>query len=200
MTKSQNDANILPYDGSACYYGPMLSLHEASHYCNVFLETLQWQQDEFTMFGKRIITRRKVAWYGDAGLAYTYSKTTRHALPWTPHLLELKAMAEQASGYTFNTCLLNLYHNGTESMGWHSDNEKELGKMPVIASVSLGAERRFVLKHKKTNQKIELLLEHGSMLLMKGETQQHWLHSLPPAKRIEDLRMNLTFRNIVAGG
>ena len=197
MTNLQNLPNILPGNGLARYYARLLSPPEVSRYLNTFIETLQWQQDEVTMFGKKIITRRKVAWYGDSSLAYTYSGTTRYALPWTPQLLEVKNIVERACGHTFNTCLLNLYHNGSEAMGWHSDNEKELGNTPVIASVSLGAPRRFVFKHKKTKEKTEVLLEHGSLLIMEEETQQHWLHSLPATIRVKDLRVNLTFRNIV---
>ena len=117
-------------------------------------------------------------------------------MKWTPELLSLKEIIELKTGEKFNSCLLNLYHNGNEGMGWHSDNEKELGEHPVIASLSLGAARKFLLKHNQTKQKIAIILESGSLLLMKGETQEKWIHSLPKTKIIQKPRINLTFRFI----
>jgi alkylated DNA repair dioxygenase AlkB len=118
-------------------------------------------------------------------------------LPWTKELLELKTVIEKETGETFNSCLLNLYHNGDEGMAWHSDGEPELKKDGAIASLSFGAERKFVFKHKQTSHKVELILEHGSLLLMKGTTQTHWLHRLPPTKKVRTARVNLTFRTII---
>jgi alkylated DNA repair dioxygenase AlkB len=111
--------------------------------------------------------------------------------------LKLKDKIEEASGETYNSCLLNLYHNGEEGMGWHTDNEKELKKEGAIASISFGAPRKFCFKHKQTEEKVDLLLDHGSLLVMKGSTQSHWLHRLPPSKKINSLRINLTFRTII---
>lgn len=119
-------------------------------------------------------------------------------LPWTHELLALKGMVEKRTGETFNSCLLNLYHNGDEGMAWHSDGEPELKKDGAIASLSFGAERKFAFKHKRTGEKVAITLEHGSLLVMKDETQSHWLHRLPPTKRIRDARVNLTFRSIVS--
>ncbi|MEY4861289.1 MAG: hypothetical protein RL059_988, partial [Bacteroidota bacterium] len=156
----------------------------------------EWKNDQAFIYGKLIITKRKVAWYGDTDFEYTYSKTTKRALPWTTELLELKKIAEKLTGEKFNSCLLNLYHNGDEGMTWHSDAEKVLKKNGAIASLSLGAERKFSFKHKETKETLSLNLENGSLLLMKGSTQTYWLHRLPPTKLISTPRINLTFRSI----
>ena len=188
--------NILPEDGEAYYYGKMLNQEKTQHYFDQFLNNIKWENDQAIMFGKLIITKRKVAWYGDRPFDYTYSKTTKSALPWTEKLLELKEIIEQKSGETFNSCLLNLYHNGEEGMGWHSDDEKNLQKNGAIGSLSLGADRKFSFKHKLTKQNISLVLEKGSLLMMKGTTQTNWLHRLPPTKKVKKPRINLTFRTI----
>lgn len=195
-TTSPEKTNLLPKDGTVIYYGPVVSIAEANTYLNSFLETIEWKNDEAIIFGKRIITKRKVAWYGDTTFSYTYSKTTKEALPWTPELLQLKKTIEEKTGETYNSCLLNLYHSGDEGMGWHSDGEKELKKNGAIASVSLGAERKFAFKHKETKEVVTQILAHGSVLVMKDETQSHWLHRLPPTTRVSTPRVNLTFRTI----
>lgn len=188
--------NLLPYDGTVNYNGLLLNQAGANRFFDQLLATTAWEHDQVAIFGKKIITKRKVAWYGTKPYSYTYSHTTRHALPWTPALLALKALVEQAVGETFNTCLLNLYHNGEEGMSWHSDDEAMLEKHGTIASVSLGAERRFLFRHKQSKEKVAVELAHGSLLLMKGITQTHWQHSLPASKKIAAPRINLTFRNI----
>jgi alkylated DNA repair dioxygenase AlkB len=164
---------------------------------SILMQSIEWKNDEAIIFGKKIITKRKVAWYAEEAFKYTYSKTTKSALLWTPALLELKSNIEKIAGETFNSCLLNLYHNGSEGMAWHSDGEKDLKKNGTIASLSFGEERKFSFKHKETKIKKELILENGSLLLMKGKTQSNWLHRLPPSKRIINPRINLTFRTIV---
>ena len=164
---------------------------------DILLQEIPWKNDEAVIFGKHFITKRKVAWYGDNQFSYTYSNITKEALPWTKELLELKAIAEKLASATFNSCLLNLYHNGSEGMAWHSDDEKSLGRNSPIASMSFGAERKFSFKHKQTKETRSLLLEHGSLLVMKGEVQQHWLHSLPKSLKVKSPRINLTFRTIV---
>ncbi|PSR53649.1 alpha-ketoglutarate-dependent dioxygenase AlkB [Adhaeribacter arboris] len=189
--------NVLPSDGIVHYFGPVLSPKEANFYLNCLLATIAWKNDEAIIFGKHIITKRKVAWYGDAEYQYTYSNITKQAFRWTKELLALKHLVEQLTGNTFNSCLLNLYHNGEEGMAWHSDDEKSLGRNTSIASLSLGAERKFGFKHKKTKQTTWLMLEHGSVLVMKGTTQSNWLHSLPKTKKVNEPRVNLTFRTIV---
>ncbi|TKC02567.1 alpha-ketoglutarate-dependent dioxygenase AlkB family protein [Pedobacter cryotolerans] len=189
--------NLLPFDGKVNYYGKLMPQELANEFYNCLLNNIEWKNDEAVIFGKHIITKRKVAWYGDQAFEYTYSNITKSALPWTKELLDLKALAEQNSGETYNSCLLNLYHNGDEGMAWHSDGEKDLKKNGAIASLSFGAERKFAFKHKETKQTVSLLLENGSLLIMKDETQTHWLHRLPPTKLINKPRINLTFRTII---
>jgi len=189
--------NILPFDGIVNYYGKVFDQKRADDFLSILLQTIEWKNDEAIIFGKKIITKRKVAWYGEEAFEYTYSKTTKSALPWTQALLELKLSIEKLTEGTFNSCLLNLYHDGNEGMTWHSDGEKDLKKQGAIASLSFGAERKFSFKHKETKTKTELILENGSLLIMKGDTQANWLHRLPPTKRIFSPRINLTFRSIV---
>ena len=189
--------NLLPCDGTVHYFGRVLIPSEADRYTETLLHHISWQHDEVVMFGKRIVTSREVAWYGDDHLSYTYSGTTRHALPWTSDLLQLKDLAERLTSSRYNACLLNLYHDGSEGMGWHSDDESSIVPNSAIASLSFGAERRFCFKHKQTHQTVEVLLEHGSLIVMKDSTQTHWLHSIPKTKKITTPRINLTFRLMI---
>jgi alkylated DNA repair dioxygenase AlkB len=191
------EKNWLPADGTVHYYGKIFSAAEADFYYQTLLETIDWKNDEAIIFGKKIITNRKVAWYGEHPFEYTYSKVTKQALTWTNELLAIKQFIEQQINEFFNSCLLNLYHNGQEGMAWHSDGEKDLKKNGAIASVSFGAERKFLFKHKSTGEKVDFVLPHGSLLVMKDETQTHWLHRLPPTKVVHTPRINLTFRTIV---
>ena len=188
--------NLLPKDGIVLYYGNVLVKKEADLYYNLLSNHIKWKNDEVIIFGKRIVTKRKVAWYAEKPLQYSYSNITKTALLFTEELLKLKKIVENKTNETYNSCLLNFYHDGSEGMGWHSDAEKELKKNGAIASISLGAERKFTFKHKKTKETISLLLENGSLLLMKDETQYHWLHRLPTTKKIQMPRINLTFRTI----
>lgn len=189
--------NLLPFDGTAIYYGMILTFQEAAHYYEALMSTIAWKNDEAKIFGHHYITPRKAAWYGDKAFPYTYSGTTKQALPWTPELLALKQLTEKVSGASYNSCLLNLYHTGDEGMAWHSDDETSLKKNGQIASISLGAERKFAFKHKSKHETVSILLEHGSLLVMKDETQTHWLHRLPPAKKVLTPRINLTFRQMM---
>lgn len=191
-----NSKNLLPKDGTVNYYGKLMNNEASNHYYTRLLNTIDWKNDQAIIFGKLIITKRKVAWYGDSGFEYSYSNTTKLALAWTPELLVLKSLIENATGETFNSCLLNLYHTGDEGMAWHSDAEKDLKKDGAIGSLSFGAERKFAFKHKQTKETVSMVLEHGSLLLMKGTTQTNWLHKLPPSKLISRPRINLTFRTI----
>lgn len=188
--------NILPFDGVVNYYGSVMDTEKAQRFFNQLLHDIHWENDKAVMFGKVIVTKRKVAWYGDTPFEYTYSNTTKSALPWTKTLLDLKEIIENKTGDTFNSCLLNLYHNGEEGMAWHSDAEKNLKENGAIGSLSFGAERKFSFKHKKTKQTISVFLEKGSLLVMKGKTQTNWLHRLPPTKKVKSPRINLTFRTI----
>ncbi|MCR4031606.1 MULTISPECIES: alpha-ketoglutarate-dependent dioxygenase AlkB family protein [Flavobacterium] len=195
--QTDENTNLLPQDGTVNYYGKLFSREEADYYRDILLNTIEWKNDEAIIFGKLILTKRKVAWYGEKEFEYTYSNTTKKALPWTPELLKLKAIIEEKTGETFNSCLLNLYHSGEEGMAWHSDGEKDLKKNGAIGSLSFGAERKFAFKHKESKEKVSLILEHGSLLVMKDETQTYWLHRLPPTKTTTKPRVNLTFRTIV---
>lgn len=188
--------NLLPHDGTVHYPGKILSKARADAFYEALRTEIAWKPDEIQLFGKRIQTKREVAWYADEPFSYTYSRTTKHALAWTKTLLELKTIVEKASGEHFNSCLLNLYHDGTQGMAWHADSEAMLKPQGTIASLSLGAERRFLFRHKTTNEIVETFLEHGSLLLMKGQTQSFWQHRLPPSAKITSARINLTFRNI----
>ena len=188
--------NLLPQNGRVNYYGSVISVSESDDYLEGLLDKVEWKNDEVITFGKKIITKRKAAWYGDKPFKYTYSNITKQALPWIDELLELKSIVEKTSGETFNSCLLNLYHNGSEGMTWHSDAEKDLKKNAAIASLSFGAERKFSFKHKESKEMISLILQHGSLLIMKGETQNHWLHCLPTTTKINFPRVNLTFRTV----
>lgn len=190
--------NLLPQDGAVNYYGKVLDDESAYDYFDVLFKNIEWQHDRAVIFGKTVITKRKVAWYGQHAFSYRYSGTEKRALPWTKELLELKQLVETQTSETFNSCLLNLYHSGEEGMAWHSDGETDLKKNGAIASLSFGAERRFLFKHKNTQEKVEVLLEHGSLLVMKDCTQSFWLHRLPPMKKVKMVRINLTFRTIIS--
>lgn len=187
--------NLLPYDGEVNYYGTVLQNPQS--YYERLMEEVAWQNDQTLIFGRLITTKRMVAWYGDEALEYTYSGMKKVASPWNTTLLELKRIVEHLTHETFNSCLLNLYHDGNEGMGWHSDAEKDLKENGTIASLSLGAERKFSFRHKQTKERIDLTLENGSLLLMRGTTQKYWLHQLPKSKKITRGRINLTFRTIV---
>ena len=189
--------NLLPFYGTVNYYGVILKSDEAKFYYTTLLDSIEWKNDEAIIFGKKYITKRKVAWYGDRPYQYAYSNITKNALPWTKELLQLKNIVEKESGEQYNSCLLNLYHNGEEGMAWHSDAEKDLKKNGAIGSLSFGAERKFSFKHKENKETVSVLLENGSLLVMKDQTQSFWLHRLPPTKKIFQPRINLTFRTII---
>jgi alkylated DNA repair dioxygenase AlkB len=193
--------NLLPSEGEVFYFGKVFSEKNADFYLERLLNTIEWKNDDAFILGKHIITKRKVAWYGDRPFSYTYSKSTKYALPWTSELLELKKIAEEKSGSSYNSCLLNLYHNNEEGMAYHSYDEKMLKDEGAIASLSFGAQRNFLFRHKKAKENnlptITVTLEHGSLLVMQGATQKNWLHRLPPTKKLMGARVNLTFRTIV---
>lgn len=186
---------MLPRDGSVSLV-PLMGKEEADRWFNVLFQTIPWRPDEVIMFGKRIVTKRLMAWYGDPGKDYRYSGIRREALPWTDELLVLRKKSEEIAGTDFNSCLCNLYHDGTESMGWHRDNEPELDPKQPIASLSLGAERKFKFRHRTTDERIDLMLGNGSLLLMHPPAQEFWDHQLPAMKKILLPRINLTFRRI----
>lgn len=188
---------ILPCDGDTQYYGIIYNNHKSQQYLDYFLEQIPWKQDEAFIYGKHYVTARKVAWYGDENYAYKYSGKTRIALSWTNELLTIKAKVEQLTGARYNSCLLNLYEDGSQGMAWHHDDEKGLGQNSNIASLSFGAERRFDLRHKISREKTSINLEHGSLLVMAGKTQACWQHQLPKTTRVKQPRVNLTFRRML---
>ena len=196
LFSSEKIKNILPFDGVTNYHGIVLNKEQCDFYFDVLMQKINWKNDEAIIFGKRIITKRKVAWYGESEYSYTYSKVTKKANLWIKELLDLKDIVEKESKETYNSCLLNLYHSGDEGMAYHSDGEKMMKKDGAIASLSLGAERKFSFKHKENKQRIDIVLERGSLLVMKQGTQTNWLHRLPPTKKVNSPRINLTFRTI----
>jgi len=158
---------------------------------------IAWRQESIIIFGRSVLTPRLTAWYGDAGAVYKYSGVSFDPLPWTDELLYIRAKTEELAGTTFNSVLINLYRDGSDSMGWHSDDEPELGRNPIIASVNLGEARRFDLRLKKDHHvKQQILLEGGSVLVMKGDLQHHWQHQVAKSAKIKNPRINLTFRTI----
>lgn len=189
-------SSILPYDGQSFLEEGCFSSEKSINYFNQLFDAIHWEHDVVMMFGKKITTKRKVAWYGTEAFPYKYSKMVKTALPWNTILLELKHEIERITNESYNSCLINLYHNGLEGMSWHSDNEPELKPNGAIASVSFGAVRRFMFKHKATKETISLQLSSGSILVMKGLTQNYWQHQLPVSTNVKDPRINLTFRTI----
>ncbi|GAB3825987.1 alpha-ketoglutarate-dependent dioxygenase AlkB family protein [Pontibacter rugosus] len=179
------------------YYSPhFYSSRESDLYLQELLEQVDWQQQSIKLFGKLQPMPRLTAWYGDKG--YTYSGLDNKPQPWLPVLQKLREQVQEASGQKYNSVLLNLYRNGQDSMGWHSDDEPELGQEPSIASLSLGGERRFSFKHRtrKDVAPVRITLSHGSLLLMQGPTQHHWLHHIPKTAKDVQPRINLTFRHV----
>jgi len=192
----KNPLNIIDQDGIALYHEKVLTDEQIKPLYEELLNKINWENERVVMFGKEIITKRKVAFYSDPLIAYTYSSKTKIGLPWKDPLIILKNIVESLTKQTYNACLLNLYHNGDEAMGWHSDNEKEIIANSTIASLSIGASRKFSFKHKVTKETISIQLENGSLLEMKGTIQSHWLHALPKSKKITEPRINLTFRQM----
>ncbi len=185
-------------DAQIFYLAEFLEKEQADKLLKSLSHSLKWQQDEILMFGKSIPIPRLQAWYGDAEAHYRYSGLDLAPTSWTTELEQLRTQLQHLSGQPFNAVLANLYRDGQDSVGWHSDNEPELGPEPIIASVSLGAERRFCLRHKKhKTRQFNIKLPHGSLLLMAAGTQQHWVHALPKQKTISAARINLSFRNII---
>ncbi len=189
--------NLLPLKGEVYYYSSIFEKSETANVYQYLLNAIPWENDEVVIFGKRIITKRKVAWFAEDGIPYTYSNSTKVGLVFNKELLNLKAKVEEITGEFYNACLLNLYHNGDEGMGWHSDDEKSIVPESSIASLSFGTDRKFSLKHKITHQTVSLILENGSLLEMKGLTQKNWKHSLPKSKKTTQARINLTFRKMI---
>ncbi|HCR87507.1 MULTISPECIES: alpha-ketoglutarate-dependent dioxygenase AlkB family protein [Psychrobacter] len=192
--------NLLPYDGKVNDLGIVIDYPSALYYA--LLTTLPWQSDIVTLFGKTHVTTRQIVWMGDSAASYQYSGHRRQAIEWTDSVFHVKHHIERqllkiGINIHFNSCLLNYYPSGDDGMGYHADDEKELGNQPVIASLSLGATRKFVLKHKKTQDKVELYLESGQLIVMHGETQKCWKHTVTKTKTVLEGRISLTFRQMI---
>jgi alkylated DNA repair dioxygenase AlkB len=189
-------ANLLPCDGEVLWFEHAIEQRDADRLLDDLAASIAWRQEVATIMGRRVPIPRLTAWHGEAG--YVYSGIAMAPAAWTPPLLELKRCAEDHAGQAFNSVLLNLYRDGRDSVGWHADNEPGLGRNPVIASLSLGATRRFQLKHRRLDERVAIDLTHGSCLIMAGATQHHWLHQLPKTARPVGPRINLTFRSMRA--
>ena len=193
--------NILPYDGNVNDLG--IVINDANVLYNTLLNGLPWQSDIVTLFGKTHVTTRQIVWMGDTDADYQYSGHTRQTIPWSDIVFHVKqyvekALADIGIAAHFNTCLLNYYPTGTDGMGYHADDEKELGHQPIIASLSLGATRKFVFKHKKTQEKVALYLESGQLIVMHGDTQRFWKNTITKTKTVDTGRISLTFRQMLA--
>lgn len=190
-------ANLCPHDGEAyvikAFYPPLA----ADHLFASLHQTLAWREESIVVFGKACRVPRLTCWYGDADAVYRYSGVRHEPLSWHPALRAIKLRIEACCGATFNSVLANLYRDGRDSMGYHADDEKALGEHPLIASLSLGDARLFKLRHKKRRANLDIVLEHGDLLIMAGALQHHWLHAVPKTRQTKKPRINLTFRNIV---
>jgi alkylated DNA repair dioxygenase AlkB len=191
---SERAASLLPCDGLVWLHEAALVAADADRLFEALLAATSWRQEIATVMGRRMPIPRLTAWHGEAG--YVYSGIRMMPLPWNPPLLEIKAVAEACAGQAFNSVLLNLYRDGRDSVSWHADNEPGLGRDPVIASISLGATRRFQMKRRGSSHRLSLDLPHGSCLVMAGATQHHWLHQVPKTARPVGPRINLTFRTM----
>ncbi|MGI9508341.1 MAG: alpha-ketoglutarate-dependent dioxygenase AlkB family protein [Geminicoccaceae bacterium] len=186
-------SNLLPCDGEALLFDDALSTSDSDRAFDLLLDEIGWSQEHAVLFGRRVALPRLTAWYGEHG--YRYSGVHHRPTPLTPTLADLKISVEAIANTGFNSVLLNLYRDGQDSMGWHSDDEAVLGPDPEIASLSLGAERRFHFKHRASGERISLDLGHGSCLIMRGSCQAFWQHRLPKTRRNIGPRINLTFRS-----
>ena len=193
----EEELNLQLPDCDICYFPNFLNSEKADSFLESLRKNVPWQQDDITVFGRTYAQPRLTALFGNNEKPYSYSNIIMQPHEFTQELLEIKNKIETKTNVVFTTCLLNLYRNGNDSNGWHADNEKELGENPVIASITLGQERFFHLKHRTRKElKHKLLLEHGSLLLMQGETQHQWLHQIAKTKKSIGERINLTFRVI----
>lgn len=187
---------VLPFDGSALLHPWVLGDDDAGGVFSRLMQEVAWESRTITVFGKRHPEPRLSAWYGDDGARYSYSGIDLEPSAWTPTLTRLRALCEQVSGASYNSVLCNLYRDGNDKMGWHSDDEPALGAEPTIASLSVGATRRFRLRHRGTREVVECALDTGSLLVMSGLSQKCWMHEVPRQKKIVEPRINLTFRHI----
>jgi alkylated DNA repair dioxygenase AlkB len=195
VTPTQTGLTILE-NGEYSYVPNFFNKTESDNFLKSLRENIIWKQESMNMYGKKIDFPRLTAWYGDNDKPYTFSGITLQPLPWSSEITAIKNKIEPKANVVFNSVLLNLYRDGNDSISWHTDAERELGKNPIIASVNFGETRKFQLRHIKTKEKIEIELTHGSLLIMQGELQHFWQHQVPKTKEIKKERINLTFRVI----
>lgn len=195
--ESEKSKAVKIKNGEYIYIPNFYDKDTADKYLRRLISDIKWKQESMKMYGKDVDFPRLTSWYGDNDKPYSFSGITLNPHPWSPGLLKIKHDIEPKSGVVFNSVLLNRYRDGNDSISWHTDAERELGENPVIASVNFGAERKFQLKHKETNERIDILLQHGSLLIMKGELQHFWKHQIPKTKKVIGERVNLTFRRII---
>lgn len=197
LFSGESHPNLLLGDSIVELHPAVFDRAESQYYFEALLAQIPWEHDEVVLFGKRIVTQRKMAWYASNAIPYSYSNSTKNALPWNELLMEIKSKIEALTDEKFNACLLNLYHHGNEGMGWHSDDEKSIVPQSTIVSVSFGATRKFAFRNKKDKSQISVVLESGSVLCMKGATQNEWQHALMKSKKVKSPRINLTFRQMI---
>ena len=186
----------LPGDGSAILFPDFLSADEADETFGQLLATVPWETQELAMFGNIVPEPRMSAWISD-GITYAYSGSTRVAHPWSPVLAHIRDLCSQQAHTSFNGVLANYYRDGNDHLGWHADDEMVNGPEPTIASISLGAERRFDFRHNETHEVVNVLLPHGSLLIMSGLSQTCWQHRIPKETKLTQPRINLTFRKVL---
>lgn len=187
---------LLSKDGSALLYEGVIAPDEADALLHQLLRLVPWEQKTIRVYGRAVPQPRLVAWFGDEGTPYTYSGLTLRPTPWNEPVLECKERAEAVAGVQFNSGLANLYRDGDDGVSWHRDDEPELGPEPVIASLSLGAPRRFDLRHRQSGETVKRVLPAGSLLVMSGRSQSSWVHQVPKTKKVRDARVNVTFRYV----
>lgn len=188
--------SLISHEGEVFLFEHFVAADEAARLTEQLCRELDWHAETILLYGRQVSVPRRVCWYGDAGATYTYSGVTHTPLPWPSVLADLRMRIQSSAGAQFNSVLGNLYRDGNDSMGWHADKERELGRNPVIASLSFGAQRVFKLRHNKSGETVEISLPSGSLLLMAGALQHHWRHCLPKMRGIDAPRVNLTFRYI----
>lgn len=189
---------LLPFDGTATLFNDFLDTQFAMRAFNQIRNESDWEQPEITIFGNTVLEPRLSTWHNELGEGYKYSGVMRRAQPFSKMLSEIRDRCAEITNTPFNSALVNFYRNGQDGMGWHSDNEACNGPEPIIASVSLGATRRFDMRHRKTGETIKIDLESGSLLVMAGKSQQCWVHQVAKTKRVHEPRINLTFRRVIS--
>jgi len=189
--------NILPIDGELYLVERFYLQNEANQLFDLLLENLAWQQEKIFLYGRWVKVPRLMCWYGDKNAEYRYSGVSHQPIVWTEELLAVKQKIQDFYPCVFNSVMANLYRNGADSMGCHADDEKELGANPIIASLSLGEQRLLKFRHQQSKQVLDVILNHGDLLLMAGEIQHYWRHELPKTKKLKAERINLTFRQIM---